>query len=114
MLSTQTQTSYPYQTTIQRLHSGILLDILRDSRLAWSHKVILTYLCHLPAGTEFTVPQIEKQIPMSHPTVYAAVTRLLSLDLVSRRVVDHDTSITHATVLFSVAPDFRARLINPA
>jgi hypothetical protein len=101
-------------TTTQRIEPGILLDILRDSRLAWSHKAILTYLCQLPADVEVTVPQIEKQLPVSHQTVYAAVTRLLHLNLLRRRVVEHATSITHATVLFSVAPDFRGNLITTA
>ena len=122
-MSTQTTTPTNEINTIQpktqtitntpdhRLEAAVLMDILRDSRLAWSHKAILTYLCHLPADVEVTVPQIEKQLPVSHQTVYAAVTRLLNLHLVRRRVVEHATSITHASVLFSVAPDFREKLI---
>ena len=107
---TTTQTNTP--TSTELTEPSILLDILRDLRLAWSHKAILTYLCHLPADVEVTLPQIEKQLPVSHQTVYAAVARLLSLDLVRRHVVEHATSITHASVLFSVAPDFRAKLVT--
>jgi predicted DNA-binding transcriptional regulator len=98
------------KTPTHRLEAEALLDILRDSRLAWSHKAILTYLCHLPADVEVTVPEIEKQLPVSHQTVYAAVTRLLNLHLVRRRVTEHATSLTHVSVLFSAAPDFREKL----
>ncbi len=107
--TSQTTNSQP-NTPTHRLEAEVLLDILRDSRLAWSHKAILTYLCHLPADAEVTVPEIERQLPISHQTVYAAVTRLLSFALVRRRVIEHPTSITHATVLFSAAPDFRGKL----
>ena len=121
-MSTQTTTPTNEINTIQpktqtitntpdhRLEAAVLMDILRDSRLAWSHKAILTYLCHLPADVEVTVPQIEKQLPVSHQTVYAAVTRLLTLHLVRRRVIEHATSISQASVLFSVAPDFQQKL----
>ena len=47
---------------------------------------------------------IEKQLPVSHQTVYAAVTRPLTLHLVGRRVVEPAISITQARVLSSAAP----------
>ena len=96
----------------KQLEMGPLLDILCESRLSWSHKVVMTYLSMLPSGTEVTVPQIEDKIPMSHQTVYGSVARLHSLGLINRRVADHPTSITHATVLFSVVPEFRSKLIS--